>query len=40
MKLAWLCYEYENSLPVIWFTDPTGMGYEKVVQIVYSEIIE
>ena len=47
MKLSWLCYhliedgpglKYDN--PVILFEEPNLYHYDKVVPIVYAEIVE
>jgi len=48
MKLAWLCYIYMDvsgdkcfhPRPVILFTEPDPYRYDKVVPIVYAEIVE
>jgi hypothetical protein len=47
MKLAWLCYEYDFDLsastykdPVILFHEPERYRYDKVIPIVYAEIVE
>ena len=47
MKLAWLCYDYEDRCypynykdPVILFYEPDRYRYDKVVPIVYAEIVE
>ena len=46
MKLAWLCYDYEDRChpytykdPVILFEEPLRYLYDKVVPIVYAEIV-
>jgi hypothetical protein len=39
MKLAWLCYPYEDDQKVeIAFEQPSNWKYSKVVPIVYAEI--
>jgi hypothetical protein len=39
MKLAWLCYPYEDNQEVeIAFEQPPKWKYSKVVHIVYAEI--
>ena len=47
MKLAWLCYMYQDGssnkdygTPVILFYEPERYRYDKVVPIVYAEIEE
>ena len=47
MKLAWLCYDYEDRCypynykdPVILFEEPLQYLYDKVVPIVYAEIVK
>ncbi len=47
MKLAWLCYDYEDrsypytyKVPVILFEEPLRYLYDKVVPIVYAVIEE
>ena len=47
MKLAWLCYDYEDRChpytykdPVILFQEPLQYLYDKVVPIVYAEIVK
>ena len=47
MKLAWLCYDYEDrnypytyNDPVILFQEPLRYLYDKVVPIVYAVIEE
>jgi len=47
MKLAWLCYhlienagELKYDEPVILFYEPDRYRYDKVVPIVYAEIVE
>ena len=47
MKLAWLCYylientgKLEYDKPAILFHEPKQNQYDKVVPIVYAEIVE
>lgn len=42
MKLAWLCYYYEddNDTVEIVFTEPERYRWHKIVPIVYAEIVE
>ena len=42
MKLAWICYEYEDGdeMVNIVFTEPNPYHWHKVVPIVYAEIVE
>jgi len=42
MKLAWICYMFENgdAKPIIMFEEPHPYQWHKVVPIVYAEIIE
>jgi hypothetical protein len=42
MKLAWICYEYDNGDETvnIVFTEPDPYRWHKVVPIVYAEIVE
>jgi hypothetical protein len=41
MKLAWLCYLYDGAEPSIEFSEPqSSVLYERVVPIVYAEIVE
>lgn len=39
MKIAWLCYR-ENDDIVIMFDQPEDWYYDRIVQIVYAEIVE
>lgn len=38
MKLAWICYKFDDEPPIIVFDEPLYMRYIKVVPIVYAEI--
>jgi hypothetical protein len=42
MKLAWICYEYDNGdeMVNIVFIEPDRYRWHKVVPIVYAEIVE
>jgi len=41
MKLAWLCYTYDDEQEIIIvFEEPAKWKYSKVVPIVYAEIIQ
>ena len=42
MKLAWLCYTFEDGREIIdiEFSEPHTYRYHKVVPIVYAEIKE
>ena len=41
MKLAWLCYDDDDYYPrvIIRFEEPESWEYKRVVQIVYTEIL-
>jgi hypothetical protein len=47
MKLAWICYEYDDDFPdgydstraIIIFDEPSKWKYAKIIQIVYAEIV-
>ena len=43
MKLAWICYNYdvdgEFMLPTIVFEEPSSLRYDKIIPIVYAQII-
>lgn len=43
MKLAWICYEYDDydgvmSEPIILFSEPERYRYHTVIAIVYAEL--
>lgn len=40
MKLAWLCYRDNVADPIIMFEEPDRNWYDKVITIVYAEIVE
>jgi hypothetical protein len=43
MKLAWICYTHgheDDDEAVILFYEPESYRYDKVVPIVYAEIVE
>lgn len=42
MKLAWICYDDDAIFPqvIIVFSEPERWRYNRVVPIVYAEIVE
>lgn len=38
MKLAWICYRFDDVTPIILFDEQLHMRYIKIIPIVYAEI--